>query len=74
MTTTCRRFSTFLLALTLLAPLLLAGCGKTVTRRIDDASITRYAWTGSGEEHVLDVSHGAAEKAAPQRQESLRRI
>jgi hyperosmotically inducible protein len=38
--TTYRSFTTFLLALTLLAPLLLAGCGKTVTRRIDDATIT----------------------------------
>jgi hyperosmotically inducible periplasmic protein len=35
-----RRLTSFLLALTLIAPLLLTGCGKTVARRIDDATIT----------------------------------
>ena len=38
--TTFRRFSTFLVALALLAPLLLTACGKTVSSRIDDATIT----------------------------------
>lgn len=34
------RFTSFLLALTLVAPLLLSGCGKTVGETIDDATIT----------------------------------
>lgn len=34
------RFTKWMLALTLMAPLLLAGCGKTVGETIDDATIT----------------------------------
>ena len=34
------RYTIFILTLTLLAPLLLAGCGKTVGETIDDATIT----------------------------------
>jgi osmotically-inducible protein OsmY len=35
-----RSFTAFLLVLTLIAPLALAGCGKTVGETIDDATIT----------------------------------
>ena len=41
---------------------------------IDDRTVTRYAWTRSGEEHVLDVGHRAVEKAPAEQEESLRRI
>jgi osmotically-inducible protein OsmY len=34
------RFGTFFLVLTLVSPLLLAGCGKTVGETIDDATVT----------------------------------
>jgi osmotically-inducible protein OsmY len=37
---TSRRLTVFMLALTLLAPLLLAACGKSVGDTIDDAGIT----------------------------------
>lgn len=42
--------------------------------RIDDHTITRMAWTGSGEGDVLDVGHRVVEKAAPERQEPIRRV
>ena len=35
-----RQYSVFLLAVVLIAPLLLAACGKTVGETIDDATIT----------------------------------
>lgn len=35
-----RRFTAWLLAVLLAAPLLLAGCGKTIGETIDDATIT----------------------------------
>jgi osmotically-inducible protein OsmY len=37
---TQKRFTVFVLVMTLIAPLLLAACGKTVGDTIDDATIT----------------------------------
>jgi UDP-2,3-diacylglucosamine hydrolase len=42
--------------------------------RIDDTTITRIAWTGSGEGDVLDAGHRVIKKATPEHQESLGRI
>ena len=42
--------------------------------RIDDTTITRMAWTGSGEGDVLNAGHRVVEKTASQDQESIRRV
>ncbi len=42
--------------------------------RIDDDTITRRLWTGSGEGDVLDIGHRLAEEPASQREESVRSI
>lgn len=42
--------------------------------RIDDATIVRAVWTGSGEGDVLDVGHRIIEKASPEGEESVRSV
>ncbi len=42
--------------------------------RIDDATITRAVWRGSGEVDVLDVGHRVIEETSPKCEESIGRI
>ncbi|MBL0172343.1 MAG: UDP-2,3-diacylglucosamine diphosphatase [Gemmatimonadaceae bacterium] len=42
--------------------------------RIDDRSITRAVWTGSGEGDVLNVGHRVVEKPSSEREESVRGV